>query len=419
MRARALLFALCALLGVVPGLDAGAQTSAGTAAGTSTTSTTAPEARRQREIEERIRELKAAIGEASAEEAQLLGELSETQAQLDGFDAAIARIDRELAAASDRVAAAEADVQRLDARYLALTAKLHETRADIDEMKDDVGDITSELYRQRGGGRVAVMTNLALDAATPQDLISGAQYLSIVAEVDQDRVDRLVLLKERVEYMRVGLEDERDEARAARDVVAAERANIASLKSEQQRARSQVATAVDNQERLLAQVHAQQDRFNAELNALQAESNSIAGMLRGRQSGQVFVGSGSGLLGVPISAALTSGFGSRRHPILGVTRMHNGVDFGAGSGTPVIAAGEGEVVWAGSRGGYGNTVIIDHGNTLATLYAHMSSVSVGVGQTVTRGQQVGAVGSTGLSTGPHLHFEVRQSGTPVNPLSYL
>ncbi|HLF99189.1 MAG TPA: peptidoglycan DD-metalloendopeptidase family protein [Acidimicrobiia bacterium] len=412
MRARALLLALCALL-VSP--NAGAQTTSTT----STTSTTAPEARRQREIEERIRELKAAIGEASAEEAELLGELSETQAQLDGFDAAIARIDRELAAASDRVAVAEADVQRLDARYLALTAKLHETRANIDEMKDDVGDITSELYRQRGGGRVAVMTNLALDAATPQDLIAGAQYLSIVAEIDQDRVDRLVLLKERVEYMRAGLEDERDEARAARDVVAAERANIASLKAEQQRARGQVAAAVNNQERLLAKVHAQKDRFNAELNALQAESNSIAGMLRGRQSGQVFVGSGSGLLGVPISAALTSGFGSRRHPILGVTRMHNGVDFGARSGTPVVAAGDGEVVWAGARGGYGNTVIIDHGNTLATLYAHMSSVSVGVGQNVTRGQLVGAVGSTGLSTGPHLHFEVRQSGTPVNPLIYL
>lgn len=372
---------------------------------------------RQREIEDRVRELKEAVGEASAEEAELLGRLSETQAQLDGFDAAIARIDGEMQAANGRLAVAEAEVDRLEGRYLLLTGQLRDTDRAIDDVEDDVADITSELYRRGGSGSVAAY--FALDAETPQALMAGARYLSVSAEADQARIDDLVELKRRIEHVRGGLEDEREQARAARDIVASERARIASLKAEEQGARTQVADAVEAQEALLAQVHAQKDRFNAEINALKAESNSVAGMLRSRQSGQEFVGSGSGVLARPVAGMFTSGFGARVHPILGTTRMHNGVDFGAGHGTPVWAAGAGEVVWAGGRGGYGNTVIVDHGNTLATLYAHLSTVSVSVGATVNPGQVVGAVGSTGLSTGPHLHFEVRQSGTPVNPLGYL
>jgi len=99
--------------------------------------------------------------------------------------------------------------------------------------------------------------------------------------------------------------------------------------------------------------------------------------------------------------------------------MHNGVDFRGSTGTPIQAAGPGTVVYAGPRGGYGNTVVIDHGGSLATLYAHQSAIYVSVGTTVAAGQVIGAVGSTGFSTGPHLHFEVRLGGTPVNPLGYL
>ena len=125
-------------------------------------------------------------------------------------------------------------------------------------------------------------------------------------------------------------------------------------------------------------------------------------------------------LGWPLaSPVVTSGFGYRIHPIFGTSRLHAGIDLRGSMGTPILAAGDGVVVSAGWRGGYGNTVIIDHGGSLATLYAHQSRVHVRAGAQVRRGQAIGAVGSTGQSTGPHLHFEVRVNGTPVDPLNYL
>jgi murein DD-endopeptidase MepM/ murein hydrolase activator NlpD len=116
---------------------------------------------------------------------------------------------------------------------------------------------------------------------------------------------------------------------------------------------------------------------------------------------------------------VTSGFGPRRHPISGGTRLHSGVDIGAPSGAPITAADAGVVVMAGSSGGYGNWTLIDHGGGLATGYAHQSSIGVTRGQHVSRGAVIGRVGSTGASTGPHLHWEVRVNGTPVDPMRYV
>jgi len=124
------------------------------------------------------------------------------------------------------------------------------------------------------------------------------------------------------------------------------------------------------------------------------------------------------LLRTPLDAArISSGFGMRRHPILGYSRMHQGVDFAAPTGTPVFAAGDGRVAFTGSRGGYGTTVVINHAGGISTLYAHLSSIQRGLrpGSAVRQGQVIGRVGSTGLSTGPHLHFEVHRNRTPVNP----
>jgi len=118
-------------------------------------------------------------------------------------------------------------------------------------------------------------------------------------------------------------------------------------------------------------------------------------------------------------AVITSPFGPRIHPIFGTVRAHDGVDYGAPSGMPIRSAAAGTVVASGVRGGYGNATIIDHGGGLATLYAHQSEIFVTPGASVTAGQVIGAVGSTGFSTGPHLHFEVRVTGAPVNPLLHL
>jgi murein DD-endopeptidase MepM/ murein hydrolase activator NlpD len=127
--------------------------------------------------------------------------------------------------------------------------------------------------------------------------------------------------------------------------------------------------------------------------------------------------SAAGAMAWPVAGRITSGFGYRVHPILRFARLHKGIDFGAGWGSPIVAAADGQVTGAGWAGGYGRQVRIAHAGGLATTYSHMSQIVADEGSFVRRGQLIGYVGSSGLSTGPHLHYEVYRSGTPVNPLS--
>ena len=127
----------------------------------------------------------------------------------------------------------------------------------------------------------------------------------------------------------------------------------------------------------------------------------------------------SGKMVMPALGPITSRFGSRFHPVLGYSRFHAGTDFGAAHGSPIMAAETGVVIMAGWYGGYGNAVIIDHGGGLTTLYGHASKLNVTEGQAVRKGDVIAAVGTTGLSTGPHLHFEVRRDGEPIDPMSFL
>jgi murein DD-endopeptidase MepM/ murein hydrolase activator NlpD len=143
-------------------------------------------------------------------------------------------------------------------------------------------------------------------------------------------------------------------------------------------------------------------------------------LMRWGSSGEFFRPDGEGvkkgLIRTPVAGArLSSGFGMRFHPVLRYSRMHQGVDFAAPTGTPILASARGTVVFAGWGGGYGNVVVLDHGKGLRTRYAHMHRIGVRNGQQVSQGQSIGQVGSTGLSTGPHLHYEVWQNGKPVDP----
>jgi len=128
-------------------------------------------------------------------------------------------------------------------------------------------------------------------------------------------------------------------------------------------------------------------------------------------------GQDSSRIGLPVHGRMTSGFGERFHPILGYMRFHEGVDLAASAGTPIVAAADGRVVGAGWHGGYGQQVEIAHSGGLETTYGHMSRIAARIGQVVRKGEVIGWVGSTGLSTGPHLHFEVTRNGRPVNPMS--
>jgi murein DD-endopeptidase MepM/ murein hydrolase activator NlpD len=207
--------------------------------------------------------------------------------------------------------------------------------------------------------------------------------------------------------------------------VAAQKTVLVSLRATFARIQQESVSQESEQTTLLSQADALKATFVAAVKAQQQLSDAMGALLRqletsaGGSTGPA-VPPTVGYFAIPIpGAVITSPFGPRLDPITGVMGFHPGVDFGANFGTPIEAAADGTVVWAGPNGGYGNCTIIDHGHNLATLYAHQSNILVHVGDQVTRGSVIGQVGSTGYSTGPHLHFEVRLSGDPVDPVPWL
>jgi murein DD-endopeptidase MepM/ murein hydrolase activator NlpD len=236
------------------------------------------------------------------------------------------------------------------------------------------------------------------------------------------RQDRAIVTE--IAHLKVEMRLARERTVEVKTEVAKETAALAE-KTEQQRAaratllarQAALNAAVSEKRGLLSETRQGRNHAEEDLDELQAASAALAAQIQSSSSsGGVGGSSGSGVsasgLIWPVNGVLTSGFGWRWG------RMHEGIDISAPTGTSVRAAASGSVIFAGSMGGYGQLVVIDHGNGLATAYAHLSSIWIG-GGSVSQGQGVGAVGCTGSCTGPHLHFEVRVNGSAVDPMGYL
>ena len=205
--------------------------------------------------------------------------------------------------------------------------------------------------------------------------------------------------------------------------------NIMELKKKQDDQKNNLEKLVTQAEQKKAEVADILSEKNDLLSGARADKNALLAMQAQQVSKETEIqrileslkyGSApNGRLFWPTAGRIISGFGNRKHPILGYVRPHTGVDMAASNGTPIFAADGGQVLQASYSGGYGNSILIYHGGGFATFYAHMSGFAVGPGQMVKRGQVIGYVGATGLATGPHLHFEVRINGIAQNPLSYL
>lgn len=375
---------------------------------------TAVPGRAQESRDDRVRELREAIGEASAAEAAALRELAEIRERRAELDAAVAGFDRRIREVEARIAALQADVERFAAEAADLERRARETGLQLREAELLAAGAAAELYRTEGA---VPLYGHAFDADNVQDLSVGVVYLRHVSRERRQAVSVLAGLRSEIEQLEDAATAQRDGAAGARREAESERAELASLRAEQQRRRDAVAREERREQQLVASIRDRKDEFTSELATLQASSNAISGLLSQRQSGQRRANGFSVVR--PVPGAITSGFGARVHPVLGTTRMHNGVDMSGSYGTPIRAGAAGTVAFAGVRSGYGNTVIIDHGNQYATLYAHASALYVSTGERVTAGERIAAVGASGLATGPHLHFEVRVLGVPVNPVPYL
>jgi len=260
---------------------------------------------------------------------------------------------------------------------------------------------------------------MLLDSSDFADLVQRTEFVTRLIRSDEEIANGL-------EGDRITLENATAELNRALDTVSAKRAevraeenNLRRLQGAQNGKRTAQQAVQNQKSALLAQTKKNVARLRAAAEAEEEESARISRLLRSGSSHGSGKYAGTMTWPTPGHNRVGSQFGMRMHPILHVKKMHNGIDISAPSGAKIVAAGSGTVIFAGVRGGYGKCTMIDHGNGLVSLYAHQSRISVSVGTKVTAGQAIGAVGSTGLSTGPHLHFEVRVNGTPVNPLSYL
>ncbi len=378
------------------------------------TSAAAAAARPDSGADRRIEELQHQVGEASREEAAALREMSDVRAKRAQLDATVRDLDARVADAGGRLQAAQAEADRVGAHYRELERRVDAAQADLDAARGAFGSTVARLYRDGGNGAGAYLSFVLGSSA--HEMTVGQRYLRDLSGAHHRQIKHISELRRTAAEARDRLTGERQQVEAARADAARETDRLRSLRSQQEPARAAAAVQEAQENDLLGRIRAREAEFNGELAALQSASSSVTELLRNRPNGPA---PAPVHLLRPVAGPITSPFGPRVHPIFGTIRMHTGVDFGAATGTPIHAAAAGIVVWAGPQGGYGNAVIIDHGGGLATLYAHQSRVGVSVGQHVSANQVIGYVGSTGYATGPHLHFEVRVHGNPVDPMGYL
>lgn len=353
---------------------------------------------------------KAAKAEAAAKE---------LTKDIDALEDKIEALEGQAAALSPKIALATKKTDRLQSEVAVLRAQCDRTQAEIDETQAQY-DKERELLAARVASSYKQGTwfylDMLLGSQDFDDLIMRTELVNrviesnnnIAAELDHTK-ETLVVAKEKLDRDTAAVKLKAKEAQAVESRLRELRAQRRAAANSKESAQAQKAS-------LLKDTKANAKRLRALAESEERESDRIASMLSGGGSGAF---SGSMAWPVPASHRVTSKFGWRICPFHG-REMHPGIDIGAPSGSSIVAAGSGKVIYASRRGGYGNTVMIDHGNGVVTLYAHQreGGIKVRVGERVSKGERIGTVGSTGYSTGPHLHFEVRVNGKPKNPRSY-
>lgn len=258
---------------------------------------------------------------------------------------------------------------------------------------------------------------LLVSAGSFADMLNQAEYVEQLSSYDSQKLEEY---RQSVEYMKLckqTLEEEEAVLASAQASLEQEQKAVDALIGEKEQQIQVFQGDINNKEAALKEYEADVAEQNATIAALEkavaADKAKLAEQNRIKYDGGMFQ------MPCPGYKRVSSDYGTRMHPTLGVQKFHNGVDFAAASGTPILAAYSGNVVAASYNSSMGNYVMIDHGDGLYTIYMHASKLYVSSGQAVSKGDQIAAVGSTGRSTGPHLHFSVRLNGSYVSPWGYL
>jgi murein DD-endopeptidase MepM/ murein hydrolase activator NlpD len=365
---------------------------------------------RKQSVDAQIAALSARVENTQRREASLRAEVESASFEIRALAQRVNDISTELEPLEHELELRRERLRQLNELFQLQTERLRLLRRQHAIALRRLGDRVDKLYRQEETDTLSLL----LSSASFTDALDVFDYLQRIADEDKRVANEVGAAKKRVRAQREETRATRKRHRQETRVVAVRVGQIRALRDRLAASRSGLVAAQAQRQQNLSELSAHQQEELAEMEALQEVSATLAAKI---QAAQASSGTGSGPSAAgfiwPVLGPVTSPFGWRWG------RMHEGIDIGAASGTPIRAAAAGTVIYAGWLGGYGNLVVIDHGGGVATAYGHQSGIAVGSGATVPQGQVIGYVGSTGHSTGPHLHFEVRVNGVPQDPLGYL
>lgn len=366
--------------------------------------------RQKRKLDERISTLNSKLAHARVQEGVLTGQISIVNAKIRALQGDVLSAQSKLNEIEVVLAQHQRQLDRLNALFVLQTQKLNLIKRSYYAALGRLELRLIQAYETPGVNAMDIM----LSTTSMSGLLRDMEYVQLVGGQDKRISDQLHTA--RAEMHRV-----REETRTIKDHAAAETGVIRTRAAQQHAVaeqlistQQQLAVARDSKRQTLSSIKESEKEFIHEVDGLQAASDALGARLRAQQGG-ASAGTGVSASGLiwPVSGPIASPFGWRWG------RMHEGIDIAVGTGTPIRAAAAGTVIYSGWMDGYGNFVVIDHGNGLATAYGHQSAIAVPDGASVSQGETIGYVGCTGHCFGPHLHFEVRVNGTAVDPLRYL
>ena len=367
---------------------------------------------RKQSVDAQIAALNQKVAGIRADERRLEGQIAQTSVRIRSLEQQVGDVSSRLVPLEEELRLRELRLHRLDALYATQTARLRFLRREHAVALARLNARLVAIYESDEPDTLA----LVLSAQTFSDVLDAIDYVRRIADEDRRIADAVARTQHEVSRARRRTVAARARVRPEARVFAVRVSPARALRAELLAGRAQLAGARAGQRASLAGLGARERQDVGEMEALQQVSAQLSAQIRAAQSQdqtpQPTAHAGSGLVW-PVNGPVTSPFGWRWG------RMHEGIDIGASSGTPIHAAAAGRVIIAGWVSGYGNLTVIDHGGGLATAYGHQSGFAVGVGAEVAQGEVIGYVGCTGHCFGPHLHFEVRVNGQPVDPLGYL
>ena len=366
---------------------------------------------RKQSVDAKIAALGERVAETQRREASLRAQVESASTEIRALAQRVSDISLELEPLERELELRRERLRRLNELFRLQTERLKLLRRQHAIALRRLGDRVDRLYRQEQTDTLSLL----LSSTSFTDALDLFDYLHRIADEDKRIANQVGAAKERVRTQREETRTTRKRHRQETRVVAVRVVQIRALRDRLAASRSGLVAAQVERQQDLAELSAAEREHLAEMEALQQVSAELAAKI---QAAQAAAGTGGGSPSAagyvwPVLGPVTSPFGWRWG------RMHEGIDIAAGSGTPIRAAAAGTVIYAGWLGGYGNLTVIDHGGGVATAYGHQASLAAGTGAFVAQGQVTGYVGSTGHSTGPHLHFEVRVNGVPQDPLGYL